>query len=593
GRELSDVSSVVDSQKTAIANLEETTTETKENQQSIYEEMHANFAQVRKTQSDAEKAQAEAISQTNSEVNKLSNDNRKIKSQVERNEKTIADTEQAQANLSEKVDAQYEANQAAFVDIRQSQASDKEAAAEHTEQTRAQLQKNIDEKGQQIDEQGKVIDKQGKDLSDISSAVTKNTSAIADTNKTVAENEEKTSSRFAGNEADIAHMQKTETDKESSQAETLLQLAVQNMKQGNDARVIKASIIETNKLIATNEKAHAEKFTQLNAQYENVNTSITALKKTVSDNEKSQAEVNELIKSEIDENKAAIEKRAETSVDQQGNSRAYFSIKAGVWHNGQYYDVKMMMNAQVKNGQVVTQIAFAADEFIIFNQSNGKFVTPFAIMNGQVFIDSGFIQDGSITNVKIGNVIQSNDFKKGEKGWQIDKNGNPEFNNGTFRGKVYATDGDFKGSVYAEKFIGDVATGVLYDGASKYFIKQPTMTIETTVIYAGNMPYDVDLIMPTMHFSSEHKPPAIHKPFEIAVYANNVKQNVIVTTVDSPDSTWAAIASCYIKIPKMQSNTKITVRLTGRGAGGDNSDCTLRIYPALILACKSNPSSFN
>ncbi|MGG4609993.1 phage tail tip protein J-related protein, partial [Providencia sp. Me31A] len=42
GRELSDVSSVVDSQKTAIANLEETTTETKENQQSIYEEMHAN-----------------------------------------------------------------------------------------------------------------------------------------------------------------------------------------------------------------------------------------------------------------------------------------------------------------------------------------------------------------------------------------------------------------------------------------------------------------------------------------------------------------------------------------------------------------------
>ncbi|HEF8774928.1 TPA: DUF1983 domain-containing protein, partial [Providencia stuartii] len=165
------------------------------------------------------------------------------------------------------------------------------------------------------------------------------------------------------------------------------------------------------------------------------------------DNEKSQAEVNELIKSEIGENKAAIEKRAETSVDQQGNSRAYFSIKAGVLHNGQYYDVKMMMSAQVKNGQVVTQIAFAADEFIIFNNANGQFVTPFAVVNGQVFIGSGFIQDGSITNAKIGNVIQSNDFKKGEKGWQIDKNGNPEFNDGTFRGKVYATDGDFRGTV--------------------------------------------------------------------------------------------------------------------------------------------------
>ncbi len=119
--------------------------------------------------------------------------------------------------------------------------------------------------------------------------MTKNTSAIADTNKTIAENEEKTSSRFEGNEADIAHMQKTETDKESSQAEMLLQLAVQNMKQGNDARVIKASIIETNKLIATNEKAHAEKFIQLNAQYEQSNARFTRIEKAISDNEKAQA----------------------------------------------------------------------------------------------------------------------------------------------------------------------------------------------------------------------------------------------------------------------------------------------------------------
>jgi len=420
GRELSDVSSVVDSQKTAIANLEETATETKENQQSIYEEMHANFAQVRKTQADQALSQAESTSQTTAEVSKVRNDNRKIKAQVERTEEATATLDKAQAKLSEKVSALNEETEAAFVRVTESIAEKDKAQTQHTEQTRAQLQKNIDEKGQQIDEQGKVINKQGKDLSDVSSAVTKNTNAIADTNKTVAENEEKTSSRFEGNEADIAHMQKTETDKESSQAETLLQLAVQNMKQGNDARVIKASIIETNKLIATNEVAHAEKFLQLNAQYENVNTSITALKKTVSDNEKSQAEVNELIKSEIGDNKAAIELRGQTVFDHKGNGSAIYTIKTGIWWNGQYYDAKFMMGAEVKNGKVVTKIGYSADTFGIFNPSSGKLEPVFIIENGQAFIDEALINKSVIGSIVLQVDMRSPDYVPGKTGMRID-----------------------------------------------------------------------------------------------------------------------------------------------------------------------------
>lgn len=410
GRELSDVSSVVDSQKTAIANLEETTTETKENQQSIYEEMHANFAQVRKTQADQALSQAESTSQTTAEVSKVRNDNRKIKAQVERTEEATATLEKAQAKLSEKVSALNEETEAAFVRVTESIAEKDKAQTQHTEQTRAQLQKNIDDKGQQIDEQGKVIDKQGKDLSDVSSAVTKNTNAIADTNKTVAENEEKTSSRFEGNEADIAHMQKTETDKESSQAETLLQLAVQNMKQGNDARVIKASIIETNKLIATNEVAHAEKFLQLNAQYEQSNARFTHIEKVISDNEKAQASTNETIQSEIKDTKAAIERRAETSVDHKGNASSVFSIKSAVMLNGQYYEAQMMMGATVKNGKVVTQIGFSADTFGIFNPASGKLESVFFVENGQVFINEAFINKAIIEKIIVGSDLRSKNY---------------------------------------------------------------------------------------------------------------------------------------------------------------------------------------
>ncbi|HEM7133598.1 TPA: DUF1983 domain-containing protein [Providencia rettgeri] len=420
GRELSDVSSVVDSQKTAIANLEETTTETKENQQSIYEEMHANFAQVRKTQADQALSQAESTSQTTAEVSKVRNDNRKIKAQVERTEEATATLEKAQAKLSEKVSALNEETEAAFVRVTESIAEKDKAQTQHTEQTRAELQKNIDEKGQQIDEQGKVIDKQGKDLSDVSSAVTKNTSAIADTNKTIAENEEKTSSRFEGNEADIAHMQKTETDKESSQAETLLQLAVQNMKQGNDARVIKASIIETNKLIATNEKAHAEKFIQLNAQYEQSNARFTRIEKAISDNEKAQAAANELIHSELKDTKAEIEKRAETSVDHKGNASSVFSIKSAVMLNGQYHEAQMMIGAIVKNGKVTTQIGFSADTFGIFNPASGKLDPAFVVVNGQVVISEALINKAMIGSIVVQTDMRSPNYVPGKSGMRID-----------------------------------------------------------------------------------------------------------------------------------------------------------------------------
>ncbi|WP_423220690.1 phage tail tip fiber protein [Citrobacter freundii] len=53
-------------------------------------------------------------------------------------------------------------------------------------------------------------------------------------------------------------------------------------------------------------------------------------------------------------------------------------------------------------------------------------------------ISDAFIQDGSITNAKIGNFIQSNNFVAGSAGWRIDKNGNAELH-----GKLYADSGNF------------------------------------------------------------------------------------------------------------------------------------------------------
>ncbi|MNL55021.1 hypothetical protein D3C87_1784000 [compost metagenome] len=71
-----------------------------------------------------------------------------------------------------------------------------------------------------------------------------------------------------------------------------------------------------------------------------------------------------------------------------------------------------------------TQVLFLADRFALINLINGVVSTPFAIENGQTFIRSAFIQDGTITNAKIGEYIQSNNYVPGVSGWRIDKAGN-------------------------------------------------------------------------------------------------------------------------------------------------------------------------
>ncbi|WP_273840591.1 phage tail tip fiber protein, partial [Providencia rettgeri] len=191
----------------------------------------------------------------------------------------------------------------------------------------------------------------------------------ASTSEALTQAKEEAKSHFEDNDASIANIQNTHTDAESSLAEIGMQLTAQQNMQGTELLRAKASIERVDKVVANDKLAYAQSFEKIEAQFDNLNSSITTLKKTVSDNEESQAEVNELIKSEIGDNKAAIELRGQTVFDHKGNGSAIYTIKTGINWNGQYYDAKFMMGASVKNGKVETQIGFSADTFAIFNNA--------------------------------------------------------------------------------------------------------------------------------------------------------------------------------------------------------------------------------
>lgn len=74
-------------------------------------------------------------------------------------------------------------------------------------------------------------------------------------------------------------------------------------------------------------------------------------------------------------------------------------------------------------GYSVTRVGFNANQFVLMSGSGDTQYSPFAVINGQVFMSSAFIQDGTITNAKIGDFIQSNNYVAGSVGWRLDKSG--------------------------------------------------------------------------------------------------------------------------------------------------------------------------
>ncbi|WP_440090152.1 phage tail tip fiber protein [Pseudomonas fragariae (ex Marin et al. 2024)] len=82
----------------------------------------------------------------------------------------------------------------------------------------------------------------------------------------------------------------------------------------------------------------------------------------------------------------------------------------------------------VEGQQQESQILAYAQRFAILDESSGSLAVPFAVQNGQVFINAAFIQDGAITNAKIGNYIQSNNYVAGTSGWKLWFDGTFEIN---------------------------------------------------------------------------------------------------------------------------------------------------------------------
>jgi len=111
-------------------------------------------------------------------------------------------------------------------------------------------------------------------------------------------------------------------------------------------------------------------------------------------------------------------------------------IKSAQIFNGTITNAKIgtaaIDSVKIADASIVTaKIADLAVETAKIKDAN---ITTAKIAN--LAVTTAQIGNAAITNAKIGNVIQSATYNSGSAGWKIDKTGEMEMNNATFRGTL-------------------------------------------------------------------------------------------------------------------------------------------------------------
>ncbi|MGS6260104.1 host specificity protein J, partial [Enterobacter hormaechei] len=184
-----------------------------------------------------------------------------------------------------------------------------------------------------------------------------------------------------------------------------------------------AQLDRIDEVIVNEKEATARSLLSLQTDVNGNKASINSLNQTFSDYQQATATQINGITATINGHTSAITTNAQAIANVNGDLKAMYSIKVGLSSNGQYYAAGMGIGVENTPSGMQSQVIFLADRFAVTHQAGATVTLPFVIQNGQVFIRDALIGDGTISNAKIGNYIQSNNYVAGSVGWRLDKGG--------------------------------------------------------------------------------------------------------------------------------------------------------------------------
>jgi len=317
----------------------------------------------------------------------------------------IATETEARVTDVTRLEAKTAQNEAGITDVRQALATETEARASAVSQLTAATQVASDK----ADSAAAVGAQNTASITDLSQVVTDLDSSMASRLEELGAQTDKASGGIQNNAIALITSTLAQVDQQ-----------VRLSAQYGDS---KASIDRIDNVMASDREATARSLLRLQTDVNGNKASINSLNQTFSDYQQATATQINGITATINGHTSAITTNAQAIANVNGDLKAMYSIKVGLSSNGQYYAAGMGIGVENTPSGMQSQVIFLADRFAVTHQAGATVTLPFVIQNGQTFIRDTFIQDGTISNAKIGNYLQSNDYVAGSVGWKLDKSG--------------------------------------------------------------------------------------------------------------------------------------------------------------------------
>jgi predicted phage tail protein len=131
---------------------------------------------------------------------------------------------------------------------------------------------------------------------------------------------------------------------------------------------------------------------------------------------------------QVGENEAVLTQTAETVATLDGELSSTWQVKTQVRSDGRVVQAGVALGASIGEGGVGrSEILLMADTIAFVNSLDGTLHAPFIFdtVGDAVYLNTAFIQEGTISTLMIGDVIESTNYNPVAKtGWQLLKNGN-------------------------------------------------------------------------------------------------------------------------------------------------------------------------
>lgn len=252
-------------------------------------------------------------------------------------------------------------------------------------------------------------------------------------------------SRVDKNQALIARVDATSVSRDEALAQSITQLSA-NIDE-NTAKILFEQTVR-----ADADSALAQQISVLSAQVGEATAAIANEQIVRAEADSALAQQIQTISAQVDDAEAVIQQTSEALVELDGSIKANWQVKTQVTADGKVVQAGMGLGASIgADGTVRSEFLVMADTVGFMNKIDGKIHTPFVFdtVNDTVYLSSAIIGNATISFAKIANDIQSTNYQAGVSGWRLDKNGNAELNDATFRG-----------TVSAKQIVGDITSSI-------------------------------------------------------------------------------------------------------------------------------------